>query len=339
MEEIRLMHSNGDNIAIKSGWPAIMKSYLIKDGLSYYAKVGAHDYILFQLRKIGPFSTWLTDYMFRKPITLSCEMISNGVEFHNMLEGAGMYSLNKGKTWRRECMGDHNILVNAPVFTVAAFTELPVRTFDIHVEGDYFAGFVEQYPQLHPLLDALEQNKTGAHYPTKAKSGLQLRYQLSQIIRLYMEAVPSTKSGRMEQEAVITRLIENSLALIASPPPKTPSSYSFLQTDIENLAGIKEFITENLIHPEVLKMATQKYYISGEKLLQGFKILFGMRPKEFLIQQRVERVKKFIIDAPEATHLEIAMSVGYTDGAYLSQLFLRKEGMRIEEFKQHYKKQ
>lgn len=333
MDNLQIMHSNGTPIAIKKGCPTALKSNRINGATCYYAQVATKQYILFQNITIGPFSIWLSDYLFHRPITLSSHMKSSGAEFHQMLEGAAMFSFDKGKIWFRESAGNYNILMNTELHTWVAFTEPPVRTFDIHVDDAYFRELALLHPELDPLVEALDAHHNGALFTGTGQSSLTLRYQLTQVITMFEKCVGDTKATREKNHREILDLLEEALALMVQSSAKKNTPYKFLQTDLDKIIRVKEFIADNFIHPEVLKQATSRHYISKNKLTKGFQILFGHNPKQFVIRKKIEQAKVFMLDVPGASIQEIAMSVGYTDGAYFSQIFSKYEGMRIEDYR------
>lgn len=339
MDNLELMQSNGTPIAIKKGCPLALKSNRIKNATCYYAEVAPKQYILFQNRNIGPFSIWLSDYLLHKPITLTSHMESYGVEFHQMLEGSIMFSFDKGKNWFRETAGDYNVLVNGELHTSAAFTGSPVRTFDIHVEDDYFQDFVILHPELSPLLDALANRQSTSLFASQTHSSLVLRYLLTQIITAFKKDIKGNKEKQDQTNQELMDLLEESITMMVTSPSTKGNPYKFLQDDLDKIVQVKDYITDNIIHPDVLKQATCQHYINKNKLTKGFQLLFGHNPKQFVIREKLERAKVFLLEVPAASIQEIAMSVGYTDAAYFSQLFYRFEYMRIEDYRKvHLKK-
>lgn len=339
MDNLQLMQSNGTPIAIKKGCPPALKSNKIKEATCYYAEVAPKQYILFQNRVVGPFSIWLSDYLFHKPITITSNMQSYGAEFHLMLEGTVMFSFDKGSTWFRESAGDYNVLMNGELHTTVSFKGSPVRTFDIHVDEDYFRDFALFHPALNSLVDALDKHESDSLFTGKAPNNTRLRYKLTEVITTFKKDPSDKNDKHIKTKQNILDLLEDSLAIMASTPSGESNLYKLQQADLENIAQVKDYIIDNVIHPEVLKQATDHPYINKNKLTKGFQVLFGCNPKQYVINEKLKRAKVFLLKAPGASIQEIAMSVGYIDAAYFSQLFSRHEGMRIEDYRRtHLKK-
>lgn len=339
MDNLQIMSSNGTPIAIKKGCPPALKSNKIKNATCYYAQVAPKQYILFQNRVIGPFDIWLSDYLFHSPITLTSHMKSYGVEFHQMLEGAVMFSFDKGRFWFIESAGDYNVLMNGELHTSVSFSESPVRTLDIHLDEGYFRNFVQIHPELQPLLDALDNGQITSLFAEQPQSNLDLRYLLTQTIAALNKDISNHKNVQEERNLELFQLLEESITLMVTSPSKNGNPHKIRQADLDKIVQVKDYITDNVIHPDVLKQATNQHYINKNKLTKGFQLLFGHNPKQFVIREKLERAKIFIVEAPTATSQEIAMSVGYTDATYFAQLFLKHEGMRIEEYRRtHLKK-
>lgn len=331
------MHTNGAPIEIEPGCPPELKiahKTLILGGCTcYHAMVSAEDYILFQYRRVGEYDLWLTDYLLGKAMSLTCAMEADGVEFHAVLRGKGRNSLDKGGHWKKESQGTYNILVNGSMFSMTAFTKPRVRTLDIHVDAATFNQLVRRYPILKPLLAPLEASRPTALFNENKHTHPRLGYLQSKIIELLAAPEAVTTAEAAAAEKMLLERVGEYIEATCDIPADNETSGGFHHADIEGVIKAESCIRENLAFPGVLKMATDCSYISREKLNEGFKIIFGKKPKEFIVGERVDRAKAFVLDDPGATYLEIAMSVGYTDGAYMSRLFHKTVGMGIEEYR------
>lgn len=329
MEKIKIWLAGGDPLPIKQGFPRRYKSRQFNNATCYHIEVSEDEYILFQNILVGPFSCWYTEYFFNSPKILHCNMVSDGVEFHSIIEGAAMYNMNHQQKWYMESEGVHNILVNTPYHTITALTVTPVKTFDIHVTADYFLSLIEDYPAFAKLLPALKSGKMGTLFSDKEQSALELRYQISQALQRFAQQTEYTQLDK-------TALMQDIQAIIASyanVDRSTSTGFKIQQAEIDTLIHIKNYIQTHFMDSQVIADAQLKYPISPEKLNKCFKILFNRKPKEFLVSERIRQAKIFMQNNPTASRQEIAMSVGYLDARHLNTLFIKFEGQNTEQYR------
>ena len=71
-------------------------------------------------------------------------------------------------------------------------------------------------------------------------------------------------------------------------------------------------------------------------LTRKFSQKYGVSPKEYLMEKRMERAKKLLTET-DASMKEIAVSVGYTDQLYFSRIFKKKEGISPSKYRESAK--
>ena len=90
---------------------------------------------------------------------------------------------------------------------------------------------------------------------------------------------------------------------------------------------------------QAVALAEKAYKMSSIKLKKNFEILFGKKPKEYLIAEQIKRVKYFIKSAPDVDKDRIVSVSGYKDARYFYALFKKYTGVSIEEYRLQIKEQ
>ncbi len=97
-----------------------------------------------------------------------------------------------------------------------------------------------------------------------------------------------------------------------------------LNVDIAHSA--KKIIDYNFDKDITIKDISDSLYVSHEYLTRRFSDLFGLSPKEYLINKRIELAKKLLREN-NASVMEISNSVGYDDQLFFSRIFKKKTGV------------
>lgn len=72
--------------------------------------------------------------------------------------------------------------------------------------------------------------------------------------------------------------------------------------------------------------------LSPSHFSRAFSTTFGMPPRAWLLQQRLERAKSQLLEGSETID-QIALSLGYKSGSQLSRAFRNRFGMSPQSFR------
>ena len=77
-------------------------------------------------------------------------------------------------------------------------------------------------------------------------------------------------------------------------------------------------------------------HITPEYLTRKFTQKYGIAPKAYLIEKRIEYAK-LLLEQGNATVSEVASSVGYADSLYFSRIFKKREGCSPSAYQKNAK--
>ena len=77
-------------------------------------------------------------------------------------------------------------------------------------------------------------------------------------------------------------------------------------------------------------------HVDSAYLTRNFTQKYGITPKEYLIDKRIEYAKQLLRET-DACIKEIAISIGYDDQLYFSRIFKKKEGLPPLEYRRELK--
>jgi AraC family transcriptional regulator len=72
--------------------------------------------------------------------------------------------------------------------------------------------------------------------------------------------------------------------------------------------------------------------LSPHHFSRAFRATFGMSPREWLLQQRIERATNRLLQSSDTVE-QIAMSLGYRSGSQFSRMFRARIGMSPQTFR------
>ncbi len=99
---------------------------------------------------------------------------------------------------------------------------------------------------------------------------------------------------------------------------------------IENMV---DFIKENIAnHSLTVDLLADKFNLSRSSLFRIFKTSFGISPKEYIINKRMELASKMLIQTSHSIK-SIALSVGFENSMYFSKIFKQRFGLTPSEYR------
>jgi len=330
MEKIEIGFKNGPKLDIKKSIPTGVKCRVLPYATSYHIKVAKGEYIIFQHLQIGPYSCWYTQYLLRSPKQLYCKMHSDDVEFHSLLQGGAMYILTPDNKWFLTSEGTYNIIVNPPHYTVTSFTNPPMATFDIHIKPSHFKTIAKSFPIFKDLYKQLLLGKTSTFFPQQQISDLNFRLKVNKFLR-QMSSISNRLKGN---EARYEKQLDDIIASFALSSEEREKGYSIKPEMIDKVMDVKEFISKEYLNNKAVTAAQKKFAISPSLLNKYFKIMYNMKPREFLHREKVDAIKRFIQANPQANLTEISMAAGFLDTKHVNDKFKELEGITIKQYRQ-----
>ena len=100
--------------------------------------------------------------------------------------------------------------------------------------------------------------------------------------------------------------------------------------------GAKIIIDYNFFRAITVREIAHTLHMDSAYLTRIFTQKYGIAPKEYLIDRRIEYAKKLLRES-DASIKEIAISVGYDDQLYFSRIFKKKEGLPPLEYRRKLK--
>ena len=106
--------------------------------------------------------------------------------------------------------------------------------------------------------------------------------------------------------------------------------YSY-QEQIETVIAVKSYIDNNYDKDVNLDLLSRLRFVSKFHLLRLFKKHYGLTPRQYLIDKRIEKSKEQLIKGMSVT--ETCLVVGFESLGSFSTLFKTKTGKSPTEFK------
>ncbi|WP_036385578.1 AraC family transcriptional regulator [Muricauda sp. MAR_2010_75] len=102
------------------------------------------------------------------------------------------------------------------------------------------------------------------------------------------------------------------------------------QEQIETVIGVRSYIDNNFDKDLNLDLLSRFRFVSKYHLLRLFKKHYGLTPKQYLIDKRIEKSKEQLINGMSVT--ETCFAVGFESLGSFSILFKTKTGKSPSEF-------
>ncbi len=93
------------------------------------------------------------------------------------------------------------------------------------------------------------------------------------------------------------------------------------------LRETRDYIFQHYRKPISVTDLARQCNFSNSYFTTQFKSLFGVTPKELLIELRMEEAKRNLLEKSRPNIIKIAKAVGYTDAYHFSKLFHKHIGM------------
>lgn len=103
------------------------------------------------------------------------------------------------------------------------------------------------------------------------------------------------------------------------------------QEQIETVIGVRSYIDNNYDNDLNLDLISRFRFVSKYHLLRLFKKYYGLTPRQYLIDKRIEKSKEQLINGMSVT--ETCFAVGFESLGSFSTLFKTKTGKSPTEFR------
>ncbi|MEX0774014.1 MAG: AraC family transcriptional regulator, partial [Balneolales bacterium] len=224
--------------------------------------------------------------------------------------------------------GESNLMIIPPMNeSFELKEELSGNTFTLLLSHGYLLDLSCRFPHLlEPVLDKL-----------KKKDFCHLRKQNLQVsprMRGAIQRIQSYDAGQIAGSLFLEAQILDLLGLFFSQPeqPASSNGHAFSRLDQERIHRAKDILLERMETPPTLAELSRLVGSNEFKLKRGFKELFGTSPYAYLLQQKLELARSYILDT-ELTIGEIAYQVGYSDPAHLTHAFRKQYGIRPSDLR------
>lgn len=99
---------------------------------------------------------------------------------------------------------------------------------------------------------------------------------------------------------------------------------------IETIIGVRNYIDNNYDQKLNLDFLASVRFVSKYHLLRLFKRYYGMTPRQYLIDKRIEKSKELLIQGTSVT--EVCFAVGFESVGSFSSLFKSRLGKSPSKF-------
>lgn len=102
------------------------------------------------------------------------------------------------------------------------------------------------------------------------------------------------------------------------------------EEQIETIIGVRNYIDTNYDQKLNLDFLSRVRYVSKFHLLRLFKRYYGMTPRQYLIDKRIQKSKELLISGMTVT--EVCFAVGFESVGSFSSLFKRRNGKSPSQY-------
>lgn len=139
--------------------------------------------------------------------------------------------------------------------------------------------------------------------------------------------------GRMITEAAVMNTIAEQIKGFESGTKEICGNLGLTKTELSKIAGIGDFIKENLSRKVNMDIVKQELGMSPNKVQKGIRHLFGQTFNQFLQALRLEQARKYLLIS-DMNISQISSSVGVSSKSYFSRKFYERFGVLPSEYRQ-----
>ncbi len=144
------------------------------------------------------------------------------------------------------------------------------------------------------------------------------------LLQQMMEASARPDSLSLEMECRILELLSHAFRSMLLGREKRPSGLS--RTDLSKLERAREILLDRMSLPPSLSELSRLIGLNEFKLKTGFKDRYGSTVFGYLREARLETAYR-LLQEPDASVINVSVSVGYSNPSYFAEAFRGKYGM------------
>jgi len=320
MEDFNLYDDKRVPIPVIPGFPPDYVSYALPGALQCHAYHGRLP-MLFQAVRCGRYEIAISDYLINTGRKVMCKANVACLELHFILKGKVLFNL-KDLGWEELDELHHNMIALSDVKNEVYFKIIPVSTFDVHFLMEDFKLLAKKYPQLQPLLKALQTKGYASLFalPEKTTPGM---------LHLIVKIKEAIKDGKTNDITTI-EMIENLVVLVLeNEPVKTKYKYNY--TNIEKIHNAHYHIGQYVEEKDILSGKMKKSGMKPDKFREGFRLLYGLLPSQYLLERRLQKADWLIKEKRVCKLDDIAELCGFKSIEQLSKDYQHKFGTKISD--------
>ncbi|MBI2684997.1 MAG: helix-turn-helix transcriptional regulator [Acidobacteria bacterium] len=195
-------------------------------------------------------------------------------------------------------------------------------------------GKIVRYAELFidPRLATQSAGGSVALQPVLAKAGYYDEFLFRAVERLDHLLHESGGLSEAVAESLSHTLCLHILHGYTSPTQSAPGTSPALRLGEREERRLRMFIEENLHSPIRLAHLASLAGMTVHDLLKAFRASFGATPAQYLIEQRIGRVR-WMLRNTNRDITDIALEAGFANHSHLSNVFRRRVGVAPKEFR------
>lgn len=149
-------------------------------------------------------------------------------------------------------------------------------------------------------------------------------YQLRRLSAEILSIVPSGNRNALLIESKLLQFISSYLDYVHAPLT-TPPAFLISDYKIQCIRDAKEVLENTYMNPPVIEKLSKQVGINSNQLKIGFKYLFGITIRQFVIDLRLNHARQLIRETKLPLG-QICLVVGYSNHGHFSSLYKEKFG-------------
>jgi AraC-like DNA-binding protein len=223
-----------------------------------------------------------------------------------------------------------NISYTPDIETEVTFTKGVYSTLDISFENYFLENIADDFPLLSELMNEVHAGRAAEITPKHHYCSPALRAAVRSLLQH-----PFSRTGQNYfLDAKVVELLIGALEVIHAEP--VLPSLVLTPHDIEALHEVKRRIEEDTSVALSYKQL-QRCGLNENKLLNGFKKLFGTTPYQHHLELKMQKAEGMLLTTMESV-TSIAYTVGYNHVSNFSLEFTKRFGCSPVEYRRRYQK-
>lgn len=327
--DFTLLTRENTAIAYSPVIPPSLARFRVPGARELYA-AGDFGTLLFYEQSGPDFSLWYKCYFMKQSTYLSatahgplfqlCVAVNRTLRFQQ--QGMGKIKLPEGQ---------FNILY-APVVQNQTWFDKSKKyiIYDIHFPRSYLEKLTPHFSQASEFLMKAELGFPCLLSPVHAHITPDIMATLHDMH--YCNYTGDVKQAYLQ--ALLSRLLLQALTRLSFV--KIPANEIRLQPyELAKLREAWEYLLHHIEHPGTVIDLSHAIGLNDFKLKKGFKQLYGITIFEFLLEARMEKARRLLLETDMTVHA-VAISVGYKNISSFTVAFKKKFGILPSEIRDHH---